>query len=106
MTNVEHLLASAGYNATVDETISLGGFYHRSTPSLAEYLRDLVDCGLDEVAVPDTVNADINRVRDVMITDGTVLWLHEFLSKQFQARKKGTCWSEAPSAPQCHRSDD
>jgi putative transposase len=30
------------YNSTADETISPGGFYHRLTPKLAEYLRDLV----------------------------------------------------------------
>jgi len=74
------------YNSTADETISPGGFYHRLTPSLAEYLRDLVERGLDEVAVPDAVDADINRFRDVMIADGTVLRLHEFLSDEFQAR--------------------
>ena len=61
------------YNSTADETISPGGFYHRLTPPLAEYLRDAVD-------------ADINRFRDVMIADGTVLRLHEFLSDEFQAR--------------------
>jgi len=74
------------YNSTADETISPGGFYHRLTPTLAEYLRDLVEHGLDEVAVPDTVDADIDRFRDVMIADGTVLRLHEFLSDEFQAR--------------------
>nr|WP_255376740.1 IS4 family transposase [Halorubrum sp. SD683] len=74
------------YNSTADETISPGGFYHRLTPSLAEYLRDLVERGLDEVAVPDAVDADIDRFRDVMIADGTVLRLHEFLSNEFQAR--------------------
>jgi putative transposase len=74
------------YNSTADETLSPGGFYHRLTPSLAEYLRDLVETALDEVAVPDAVDADIDRFRDVMIADGTVLRLHEFLSKAFQAR--------------------
>jgi len=68
------------YNATADESISPGGFYHRLTPTLAEYLRDLVERGLDEVAVPDAVDADIDRFRDVIIADGTVLRLHEFLS--------------------------
>lgn len=52
------------YNSTADETISTGGFYHRLTPSLAEYFRDLVETVLDEVAVPDTVDADINRFRE------------------------------------------
>ncbi|GGK79112.1 hypothetical protein GCM10009067_34270 [Haloarcula sebkhae] len=74
------------YNATADETISPGGFYHRLTPTLAEYLRDLVERGLDEVAVPDPVDTDIDRFRDVMIADGTVLRLHEFLSDEFQSR--------------------
>jgi len=74
------------YNSTADETISPGGFYQRLTPTLAEYLRDLVEHGLDEVAVPDAVDADIDRFRDVMIADGTVLRLHEFLSDQFEAR--------------------
>ncbi len=53
---------------------------------MAEYLRDFVEHGLDEVAVPDTVDADIDRFRDVMIADGSVLRLHEFLSDEFQAR--------------------
>ena len=74
------------YNSTADETISPGGFYQRLTPTLAEYLRDLVERGLDEVAVPDAVDVDIDRFSDVMIADGTVLRLHEFLSDQFEAR--------------------
>ena len=64
------------YNSTADETISPGGFYQRLTPTLAEYLRDLVEHGLDEVAVPNAVDADLDRFRDVMIADGTVLRLH------------------------------
>jgi len=74
------------YNSTADESISPGGFYQRLTPTLAEYLRDLVEHGLDEVAVPDAVDADINRFRDVIIADGTVLRLHEFLSEKYEAR--------------------
>ncbi|ELY59308.1 IS4 family transposase [Natronococcus jeotgali] len=61
------------YNSTADETISPGGFYHRLTPSLAEYLRE-------------AGGADLNRFRDVMIADGTVLRLHEFLSEEYEAR--------------------
>ena len=34
------------YNSTTDGTISPGGFYQRLTPSLAEYLHDLVEHGL------------------------------------------------------------
>jgi len=78
------------YNSTADESISPGGFYQRLTPTLAEYLRDLVEHGLDEVAVPDAVDADINRFRDVIIADGTVLRLHEFLSEKYEARHEGS----------------
>jgi len=56
------------------------------TPTFAEYLRDLGEAVLDEVAVPDTVDADIDRFRDVMTADGTVFRLHEFLPDDFQAR--------------------
>jgi putative transposase len=49
-----------------------GGFYQRLTPMFAEYLCDLVDHGLDEVAVPDAIVPDLDRFRDVMIADGTV----------------------------------
>jgi putative transposase len=73
------------YKSTADESISPSGFYHRLTPLLAEYLRDLVERGLNEVAVPDAVDVDIDRFRDVMIADGTVLRLHEFLSEEFKA---------------------
>ena len=74
------------YNSTADETLSPGGFYQRLTPQLAEYLRDLVEAALDEVAVPDAVDADFDRFRDVMIADGTVLRLHQFLSDEYEAR--------------------
>nr|CAA28525.1 unnamed protein product [Halobacterium salinarum] len=93
------------YNSTADETISPGGFYQRLTPTLAEYLRDLVEHGLDEVAVPNAVDADIDRFRDVMIADGTVLRLHEFLSDQFEARHEEQAGAKSP-ASQCHRADD
>jgi putative transposase len=55
------------------------------TPTLAEYLCDLVEPDFDEVAVPNSINADIDRLIDAMITDEMVLRLHEFLSDQFEA---------------------
>jgi len=69
--------------------ISMGGFYHRLTPTFAEYLRDLVEAAFDKVTVPYAINTYIDRFRVVMIADGTVLRLHEFLSEQFQARHEG-----------------
>ncbi len=56
------------------------------TPTLAEYLRDLVEYGFDEVAVPHNVSDEFDRLRDVMIADGTVLRLHELLSEEYKAR--------------------
>lgn len=76
------------YNSTADESLSPSGYYERLTPSLAEYLRDLVEYGLDEVAVPHTVTDQFDRFRDVMIADGTVLRLHQFLSDEFEARNE------------------
>lgn len=50
------------YNSTADETVSPSGFYQRLTPTLAEYLRDLVETALDEVVVPDATSADIDNL--------------------------------------------
>ena len=58
------------------------------TPALATYLRDLVEYGLDEVAVPHTVSEEFNRFKDVMIADGTVLRLHELLSEEYEGRRE------------------
>ena len=76
------------YNSTADKSLSPGGYYQRLTPSLAEYLCDLVEFGLDEVAVPHTVTDEFEQFRDVMIADGTILRLHQFLSDTYQARKE------------------
>lgn len=43
---------------------------------------------LDEVAVPDAVNTDIDRFRDRMIAVGSVLKLYEFLFEGYEARKE------------------
>ena len=75
------------YNSTADDTLCPSGFYQQLTPELAEYLSDLVERGFDEVAVPDTTSQEIDRFRDIISADGTVLRLHEFLADDFQARK-------------------
>ncbi len=74
------------YNSTADKTLSPGGFYQRLTPTLAEYFSDLVETALDEVAVPDTTSVGIERFRDVVIADGTILRLHELLSEEYKVR--------------------
>jgi len=61
------------YNSTADKTLSPGGFYQRLTPTLAEYFSD-------------TAGVDVERFRDVMIADGTILRLHEMLSEEYKAR--------------------
>lgn len=60
------------YNSTADESLSPGGFYQWLTLTLAEYLRDLVEHGFDEVAVPHTISEDFDRFRNTMIADGTI----------------------------------
>lgn len=76
------------YNATADETLSLGGYYQRLTPDLATYLSDFVEARIDEVAAPQTVTDEFKRVRDVMISDETIVRLNELFSDEFQARKE------------------
>ncbi|WP_273836867.1 IS4 family transposase [Halococcus sp. PRR34] len=76
------------YNSTADEVLSPGGFYQRLTPLFAEYLCDLVERSLDEVAVPHTVSEEFSRFRDVIIADGTVLRLHQFLAEEYEGRKE------------------
>jgi len=76
------------YNATADDTLCPSGFYQQLTPELARYLSDLVERGLDEVAVPDTASQEIDRFRDIISADGTILRLHELLADDFEARKE------------------
>jgi IS4 transposase len=75
------------YNSTADETISPSGFYQRLTPTLATYFRDLVETALDEVAVPDAAGVSIDRFRDVMVADGTILRLHRLLADEYEPRR-------------------
>jgi len=75
------------YNSTADKTLTAGGFYQRLTPLLAEFLCDLVERRLDEVAVPHTITDEFDRFRDIVVADGTILRLHEFLADEFQPRK-------------------
>jgi len=75
------------YNSTADETLTGGGFYQRLTPLLAEFFRNLVEHRLDEVAVPHTISDEFDRFRDIVVADGTILRLHEFLADEFQPRK-------------------
>jgi len=75
------------YNSTADKTLTAGGFYHRLTPRLADFLCDLVEQRLDEVAVPHTINDEFERFRDIIVADGTILRLHEFLAEEFQPRR-------------------
>jgi len=76
------------YNSNANELLSPGGYYQRLTPDLAEYLRNTVEFGLDEVAVPYTVTDEFERFRDVMISDGAIVRLNELLSDEFHARKE------------------
>ena len=75
------------YNSTADKTLTAGGFYQRLTPRLADFLCDLVEQRLDEVAVPHTINDEFERFRDIIVADGTILRLHEFLAEEFQPRR-------------------
>jgi len=76
------------------------------TPTLAEYFRDLVERGLDEVAVSDAVDADTDRFRDVMVADGTVLRLHVFFQISSKPAMRSRLERSSTCSNACHRADD
>ncbi len=47
------------YNLTADEMPSPGGFYPRLTLLFAGKLRNLVERGLNEVAIPDAIDVNL-----------------------------------------------
>ena len=59
----------------------------RLTPRLADFLCDLVEQRLDEVAVPHTITDEFDHFRDIIAADGTILRLYEFLADEFQPPK-------------------
>ncbi|GAA5434206.1 hypothetical protein Hjap01_03696 [Haloarcula japonica] len=58
-----------------------------TTPSPSEFLEEYAE-ELGVVAVFDAVDADIDRLRDILIADVKMLWLRECLSDESQARHK------------------
>ena len=94
------------YNSTADKTLTAGGFYQRLTPLLAEFLCDLVERRIDEVAVPHTISEEFDRFRDIVVADGMILRLHEFLAEEFQPRRGEQGGARLHLAPQRHRPDD
>jgi putative transposase len=58
------------------------------TPTLAEYLCDLVEHGINEAAVPSTIEVNFDRFRNVIIADSTILRLHRFLADTYNALGK------------------
>jgi IS4 transposase len=42
---------------------------------------------IDEVVIPHTISDEFDRFRDVIVADGTILRLYEFLAEEFQPRR-------------------
>ncbi len=69
------------YNATADETISPGRFYQRLTPSLAEYLRDLVEVALD---------GSLSRIQLMQISTGSASLTKKHTTARSLTRVRGS----------------
>jgi putative transposase len=67
------------YNSTTDKTLTAGGFYQRLTPLLTDYLCDLVERRIDEVAVPH-IGDEFDRFRDIVVADGTILSISQSIA--------------------------
>jgi IS4 transposase len=75
-----------GYERAAGHTIEESAFYKRFTPGLARLLKQLVARVFDDlVGAGRRLQGPLAQFRDVLLTDSTVVRLHELLAKAFPA---------------------
>jgi putative transposase len=60
-------------------------FHERLTANFTALLRDLIDAALEEAAVPHTMADHLDRFRDLVVADSTVVQLHDLLAETYPA---------------------
>lgn len=74
------------YEKTTGQTIEESSFYNRFTPELVALLKIILVRALDEfVGVGRALRGTLAGFRDVILTDSTVIRLHNLLAKRFPA---------------------
>jgi IS4 transposase len=84
----EHSIASLrrAYSEATGVVLSASSFYDRFTPRLVDFLQRGCDRALQQVTVRAPVlRESLSAFRDVLITDATVLRLHDLLKKTYTA---------------------
>jgi IS4 transposase len=74
------------YEKTARQTIEESAFYKRFTPKLVALMKGLLARALEDLAgVGRALLGPLAQFRDVMLTDSTVIRLHDALSKRYPA---------------------
>lgn len=74
------------YERTTRQTIEESSFYGRFTPGLAKLLRRLLATAFEQaLGVARHLEGPLSAFRDVVLTDSTVIRLHDLLEKRFPA---------------------
>ena len=84
----EHSIASLrrAYEEATGKLLSASSFYDRFSQQLVTFLQQACACALDQLTVKTTVvHGGLSAFRDVLITDATVLRLHDLLKNKYPA---------------------
>ena len=80
------------YEKEANTTLSDSSWYYRFTPELVEFLHQCVIHGIEELAKEPGRNLSkkLERFKDVLIQDSTIVRLHSSLAEQFPAARTKT----------------
>jgi putative transposase len=73
------------YLTFADHSLCSTSFHDRLTTDLAALLRELIDEALTDAAAPHTMADQLDHFRDLIVTDSTVVQLHDLLADTFPA---------------------
>jgi len=74
------------YEASTGDTLVPSSFYDRFTPALTKFLKAILAYVIEKAAGPrDVLRGSLTWIKDLVVTDATVIRLHDALAKTFAA---------------------
>lgn len=74
------------YEVSTGDTVVPSAFYDRFTPALTQFLKAVFASVVDKIAAPtETLKGSLAWLKDLVVTDATVIRLHNALEKAFAA---------------------